>query len=62
MPELTHAGLRCQLEWDRETEHWFGTIDGTEVRISAGHYPDAVELFRSTVDVLTYKPCPACED
>ena len=62
MPELIHAGMRCNLEWDRDTEHWFGQIDGTEVRISAGHYPDAVELFRSTVDVLTYKPCPACED
>ena len=62
MPELIHAGMRCNLEWDRDTEHWFGTIDGTEVRISAGHYPDAVELFRSTVDVLAYKPCPACED
>lgn len=53
MPELTHAGMRCNLEWDRDTEHWWGQIDGTEVRITAGHYPDACDLFRQTVEVLT---------
>ncbi len=53
MPELIHAGMRCNLEWDRETEHWWGLIDGTEVRITAGHYPDACDLFRQTVEVLT---------
>lgn len=52
MPELTHAGYRTLLEWDAETGHWFGQIDGTEVRFSAGHYPDAVALFHSTAEVL----------
>lgn len=53
MPELTHAGLRCQLEWDRDTEHWFGIIDGTEVRISDPDYAGAEGRFRDSAEVLT---------
>jgi len=52
MPELTHAGLRCQLEWDRETEHWFGQIDGTEVRVAHKTYPGAESQFRDSAEVL----------
>lgn len=58
MPVLTHAGYRTVLEWDPETEHWFGQIDGTEVRVSAGHYPDAVALFHSTAEVLHSQDSP----
>lgn len=52
MPELTHAGLRCQLEWDRDTEHWFGQIDGTEVRVIHVDYGEAEKQFRESADVL----------
>lgn len=58
MPELTHAGYRTLLEWDADTGHWFGQIDGTEVRFSAGHYPDAVALFHSTAEVLSSQDSP----
>lgn len=48
----TASGYRAQLDWDHETGHWSGQIDGTEVRFTARNYFAAVRLFEETASIL----------